>query len=74
MSAQNVELLHQAIDAFNRRDLEAFLALMDPGVESPHTNERSRASAPTAAMRASRPGGKRLSRPCRTSARSSTRY
>jgi ketosteroid isomerase-like protein len=33
MSQQNVELLHQAIDAFNRRDLDTFLALMDPGVE-----------------------------------------
>ena len=33
MSQENVELLHQAIDAFNRRDLDAFLALMDPGME-----------------------------------------
>jgi hypothetical protein len=33
MSEKNVELLRQAIDAFNRRDLDAFLALMDPGVE-----------------------------------------
>jgi ketosteroid isomerase-like protein len=33
MSRENVELVHQAIDAFNRRDLDAFLALMDPGVE-----------------------------------------
>src|SRR5438445_7361926 len=33
MSQQNVELLHRAIDAFNRRDLDAYLALMDPGVE-----------------------------------------
>ena len=33
MSRENVELFHQAIDAFNRRDLDAFLALMDPGVE-----------------------------------------
>src|SRR3954451_3348939 len=33
MSQENVELLHQAIDAFNHRDLAAFLALMDPSVE-----------------------------------------
>jgi ketosteroid isomerase-like protein len=33
MPGVNVELLHQAIDTFNRRDLGAFLALMDPGVE-----------------------------------------
>jgi ketosteroid isomerase-like protein len=33
MSRENVELLHQAIDAFNRRDLDGFLATNDPGVE-----------------------------------------
>jgi ketosteroid isomerase-like protein len=37
MSQENVELVHQTVDAFNRRDLDAFLALMDPGVEfTPH--------------------------------------
>jgi ketosteroid isomerase-like protein len=34
MSRQNVELLHRALDAFNRRDLEAFLALMEADVEA----------------------------------------
>jgi hypothetical protein len=33
MSRENVELLHQAIDTFNRRDLEGYLALNDPDVE-----------------------------------------
>jgi hypothetical protein len=33
MSRENVELLHQAIDTFNRRDLEAYLATNDPDVE-----------------------------------------
>jgi ketosteroid isomerase-like protein len=33
MSQENVELLQQAFDAFNRRDLDAFLALCDPEVE-----------------------------------------
>jgi ketosteroid isomerase-like protein len=33
MSRENVELLHQAIDAFNRRDIDAFLALMGSDVE-----------------------------------------
>ena len=33
MSQENVALLHQAIDAFNRRDLDAFLVLCDPDVE-----------------------------------------
>jgi len=33
MSQQNVALTRQVIDAFNRRDLGAYLSLMDPGVE-----------------------------------------
>jgi ketosteroid isomerase-like protein len=33
MSEENVELAHRAFDAFNRRDLDAFLACMDPEVE-----------------------------------------
>jgi ketosteroid isomerase-like protein len=30
---RGIELVHQACDAFNRRDLDAFLALCDPDVE-----------------------------------------
>jgi ketosteroid isomerase-like protein len=33
MSHENVDLYHQAVDAFNRRDLGAYLALQDPEVE-----------------------------------------
>ena len=33
MSEENVELAHRAHDAFNRRDLDGFLALMDAEVE-----------------------------------------
>ena len=33
MSQENVELAYLAIDAFNRRDLDAFLALVDPHAE-----------------------------------------
>ena len=33
MSQQNVESTSRVIDAFNRRDLHAYLALMDPEVE-----------------------------------------
>jgi ketosteroid isomerase-like protein len=33
MSQENLERLHRGYDAFNRRDLDAFLALMDPEVE-----------------------------------------
>jgi ketosteroid isomerase-like protein len=33
MSQENVELHHRAFDAFNRRDLDAFLALADRNIE-----------------------------------------
>jgi len=33
MSQENVELQYRAADAFNRRDLDAILALADPDVE-----------------------------------------
>jgi len=33
MSQENVELHYRAVDAFNRRDLGAYLAVMDPEVE-----------------------------------------
>jgi ketosteroid isomerase-like protein len=33
MSQPNVELSYAALDAFNRRDLDAYLALQDSGVE-----------------------------------------
>ena len=33
MSQEDVNLYYQAIDAFNRRDLSAYLALQDPEVE-----------------------------------------
>jgi ketosteroid isomerase-like protein len=34
MSQENVELARQAFDVFNRRDLAAYLALMDADVEA----------------------------------------
>ena len=34
MSQENVELHYRAMDAFNRRDLDAFLALTDDDVEA----------------------------------------
>ena len=33
MSQENVEQLYRAYDAFNRRDLDAYLARIDPEVE-----------------------------------------
>lgn len=34
MSRENIELVHRAYDAFNRRDLDAFLALMSVDVQA----------------------------------------
>jgi ketosteroid isomerase-like protein len=34
MSEENVALAHRTVDAFNRRDLDALLALMDDDVEA----------------------------------------
>ena len=34
MSEENVELLYRSIDAISRRDLEAFMALMDQDVQA----------------------------------------
>lgn len=40
MARGNVELAHRAIEALNRRDLDAFLAFSDPDVEfTPYTVE-----------------------------------
>ena len=33
VSQENVEQVREAVDAFNRRDLDAYLALMEPDVE-----------------------------------------
>ena len=33
MSQENVEILREAVDAFNARDTERFLSFMDPEVE-----------------------------------------
>jgi hypothetical protein len=33
MSQENVERAYRAVDAFNRRDLGSYLALIDPEVE-----------------------------------------
>jgi ketosteroid isomerase-like protein len=37
MSQENVERVHEAVSAFNRRDIDAFLGLVDPDVHfTPH--------------------------------------
>jgi ketosteroid isomerase-like protein len=33
MSEENVELLHQGVAAWNRRDLDGYLELADPEIE-----------------------------------------
>jgi len=42
MSQENVELHYRSIDAVNRRDLAAFLALMDRDVEAVPASSPSR--------------------------------
>jgi ketosteroid isomerase-like protein len=49
MSEENVELLYRAYDAFNRRDLDGFLALCDPKIEFTTFNLQLEGGAPTAA-------------------------
>jgi hypothetical protein len=46
MSQENIELVHRALDAFNRRDFDSFLALVDEEVEfaAPRTRDRKRRS------------------------------
>jgi ketosteroid isomerase-like protein len=44
MSEENVDLARRAYEAFNRRDLEAFLALLDDEVGSTRVSSPSRAA------------------------------
>ena len=62
MSQENVDLNHQANDAFNRRDLHAFLALMDHDVEFIPYEVAVQGGDRIAATTASADGGRRLSR------------
>ena len=48
MSEENVELLYRSIDAISRRDLEAFMALMDQDVQLFRESSRGRGTAPWA--------------------------
>jgi ketosteroid isomerase-like protein len=41
MSQENVELVHRVFDAFNRRDLDAMLALIDDDMECQRPGRRS---------------------------------
>ena len=36
MSEENVEIARRGVDAWNRRDLDAFVALMDPEIRWEH--------------------------------------
>jgi hypothetical protein len=72
MSQENVELLHQAIDAFNRRDLDAYLALNDSELEFTPDERAIEGLAPFPALAVFVPGGTTRSRPFPTSSRSFT--
>jgi hypothetical protein len=62
VSQQNVELAFRGNDAFNRRDLVAFLALLDPDVELIPYEVSIEGGGLIAATTASAPGGKKPSR------------
>ena len=74
MSQENVALLHQAIDAFNRRDLDAFLVLCDPDVEFISYLARVEGVSRIAATTVSRTGGRASSPSTQTSQQRSSRY
>ena len=74
MSEENVRLVYEVIDAFNRRDLDAYLALMDPEVEFTPYEVWSRGVSPIAAMPVSDAGGMTRSRFSQISRRRSMRY
>jgi hypothetical protein len=68
---ENVELVQRAVDAVNRRDLDAYLALQDSGMEfTPY--ERAVEGLGPYRMTACVHGGKIRSRRSRTSPQSST--
>ena len=74
MSKENVELFYEANDAFNRRDLDALLALADPDIEWFPRIAELEAGAPIAAMTVSDTGGRAGSPSPPTSAGRSRRY
>jgi hypothetical protein len=63
----NVEQVREAVAAFNRRDLDAYLALMEPDVELTPYERAVEGLGPIADMTASGRGGERLWRRCQTS-------
>ena len=63
MSQENVELTHRAYDAFNQRDMGAFLALMDRDVQA---ESRLAARAAITATTESVTGGRICSKRSRT--------
>jgi hypothetical protein len=62
MSQEKVELNRRVIDAFNRRDLAAYLTLTDPDVEFTPYEVAVQGAALTEAIPASEAGGRSLSR------------
>ena len=72
MSRENVELVHRAFDAFNRRDWDAFLGLMDPDVEA--LAFLAAMEAPITATMESAVGGRTCSTASLTSASRPTKF
>jgi hypothetical protein len=67
MSQENVELAHRSVDAINRRDLDAYLSLMDVDIAA--ISRLAAIEAPFRAMTVSAVGGT----PCSTSGLTSRR-
>jgi hypothetical protein len=69
MSEEDVKTIYRGIEAFNRRDLDAFLALTDPDVELSSRLVEAEGADPSAATTASGTGGRTSSASGRRSAR-----
>jgi len=74
MSQENVELVYRATDAFNRRDIDAFLALSEPDVEFIPRIAELEGGGSYRATTVSGAGGRTSSASSPTSGWRSTRY
>jgi hypothetical protein len=74
MSEENVELQHRVIDDFNRRDLDAYLALVDPDIEYLPRIRELEGGGPYHGHAAIRAGGRACSASPPTSTRRSRTY
>jgi ketosteroid isomerase-like protein len=72
MSQENVELAYRSLDAFNRRDADAWAALLSPEVESESLKMSLGSERCTAGGRRRERGRRRSSKPWRAASTSSS--